>query len=71
MYADLSTISLEQSPAWKASQEIIGVVCTPNIYYHVHKSLPRVPVVRQINPVHIPSYLLKIHFNSILLSTPR
>jgi len=66
MYADILTISLEKNPAWEASQEIICVVYTPKVYYHVHKSLPRGPVVRQINPVHTPSYLLKIHFNIIL-----
>jgi hypothetical protein len=49
MYADISTIFLEQSPAWEVSQQINGVVCTPNVHHYVHKSLPRVTVARQIN----------------------
>jgi hypothetical protein len=48
--------SMEQS-LWKAnsclaSQENPCLLWNPNVRYHVHKSLPLVPVLSQMHPVH-------------------
>jgi hypothetical protein len=38
------------------------------MYTYIHKGLLHVPLLRQINPVHILTpYLFKIHFNIIIL----
>jgi hypothetical protein len=64
---------MELSPSWgasrsSASQEIPCILSNPNIHYRVYNSLPPVPVLSQINPVHIPTHFLKIYFNIILQS---
>jgi hypothetical protein len=42
------------------------------IIYHVHMSLPLVPIMSQINPVHaLPFTLYKINYNITLPTTPR
>jgi len=73
---DQRTNYMEQSPSWdadslSASQEIPLVLCNPKVHYSVHNRPPLVPVLSQMNPVHILSlYFYNIHSNVILPSTP-
>ena len=65
-----------QSPSeanqFAASQEIPRISRNPKVHYRTHKRPPPVSILRQPNPVHIPtSDLLEIHPNIIHPSTPR
>jgi hypothetical protein len=61
-----------ESNSHSASQEILCLLWNPNIHFGVHKSPPLVPILSQMNTVHIfPSYFPKVHYNIILLPTPR
>ena len=69
-YVVLLTYSVEQSPFREAkrfsdSQEISRIVCNPKVRYRIHKCPPPVPILNQLDPIHISiSHLLKIHLTS-------
>ena len=73
----LLTHSMVQSPSceanwFAASQEIPRISRSPKVHYRTHKRPPPVSILRQPNPVHIPtSHPLEIHPNIIHPSTPR
>ena len=73
----LLTYSMEQSPSWEAyrfsaSQKFPCSLWNLNVDYCIYKFLSPIPILSQINPVHVPSFhFLKSHLNTILPSMPR
>jgi len=64
--------SFWEANSHSASQEIPCLLCNLWVHYCIHKSLPPVPVLRQLYLVHTFSpYFSKIHSNIMFSSIPR
>jgi len=69
--------SMERRHSWEAnshaaSQDIPLLSWSPKVYYSVHSSPLLIPILRQMNPVHIFTLcFFNMHFNIISPPTPK
>jgi hypothetical protein len=54
-----------------ASQKIHRILWSPKVQYRIHKKPSLLLIPSQTNPIHVQSYVLRIHFNIILPCTSR
>jgi hypothetical protein len=61
----------QEAAGCAATQELANILKNLKVDYHVHKSLPLVPILSQINRSHTtPANIYMIHFNIIQSPIP-
>jgi hypothetical protein len=65
---------MEHRPPWEAnsflvSQEIPRILWNLEFHYSIHNSLPIVPILNQLNPVHNPVLNSVLKLSNILIKS--